>query len=104
MNLNPWKLSTLTLAGVLAFSTFGPLAFADQQQPHMQAALESLKTAREKLKSATSDKGGHRVKALELTNAAIEQVEKGIAYDNEHKGDKKDAEEAAPEELSVEAR
>lgn len=90
MKINVWKVSTLALASALAFSAYGQLASAGEQ-PHMKSALESLTAAREQLKSATSDKGGHRVKALELTNAAIEQVQKGMAFDESHKGDKKDA-------------
>ena len=58
-------------------------AFADPQ-PKMQEALEHLKQAKAALQAATSDKGGHRVKAIEKTNEAIEQVEKGIAFDNKH--------------------
>ena len=59
----------------------GPAAFADPQ-PKMQEALEHLKAAKAALQAATSDKGGHRVKAIDKVNDAIEQVEKGIAVDN----------------------
>jgi hypothetical protein len=48
----------------------------------MRAALKYLRAAHAELKDATADKGGHRVKAMELTEAAIGQVEKGIAFDN----------------------
>lgn len=50
-------------------------------QPMMQAALGNLKQARANLSNATADKGGHRARALALVDEAIEQVEKGIAYD-----------------------
>jgi hypothetical protein len=89
ISTNIWKASTLVLAGALAITTFGGLATAGPQ-PHMQAALVSLKAAKQQLKDATSDKGGHRARAIDLTDKAIEQVEKGIAHDNEHKGDKRD--------------
>ena len=56
-------------------------AYADRQ-PHMLAALDSLREARGHLNQATDDKGGHRAKALNRTNEAINQVEKGIAFDN----------------------
>ena len=82
-----WKASTLLLAGTLALVVGGSgsvgSASADPQ-PHMKAALGTLKIARTQLEKATSDKGGHRVKALALTNEAIEQVEKGIAFDDAH--------------------
>ena len=53
-------------------------------QPHMQAALNHLRTAKQALETADPDKGGHRVKAIEFTNSAIREVEAGIAYANHH--------------------
>jgi hypothetical protein len=53
-------------------------------QPAMQAALNSLITARGQLQMGTPDKGGHRVIAISLINQAINQVQAGIAYDNVH--------------------
>ena len=50
-------------------------------QPHMQAALDHLRAAKGELEKAEEDKGGHRVKAIRLTNDAIVQVEKGIEFD-----------------------
>ena len=58
-------------------------AFAPDQ-PHMQAALDKLQSARSNLEAATDDKGGHRVKALEHVNKAIDEVQKGIEYDRTH--------------------
>jgi hypothetical protein len=53
------------------------LAYA--AQPHMEAALNALLTAQTELRVAEHNKGGHRVKALELVNSAIAQVQAGIA-------------------------
>ena len=53
-------------------------------QPHMDAALDKLRSARSNLEAATDDKGGHRVKALEHVNKAIDEVQKGIEYDRTH--------------------
>jgi hypothetical protein len=50
----------------------------------MQQALGELRAAAASLDAATHDKGGHRAKALELTRAAIGQVEAGLRYDNRH--------------------
>ncbi|HWW75522.1 MAG TPA: hypothetical protein VNZ44_09000 [Pyrinomonadaceae bacterium] len=58
-------------------------AFAPDQ-PHMEAALDKLRSARSNLEAATDDKGGHRVKALEHVNKAIDDVQKGIEYDRTH--------------------
>jgi hypothetical protein len=79
---NPWKPTSFVLAGLLAAS-LGNSALADRQ-PLMKDALANLKQAATALKNASHDKGGHRAKALELTNQAIDQVEKGIKFDNKH--------------------
>ena len=57
---------------------------AQADQPAMQAALDSLRAAEQHLKLASSDKGGHRVKALQLVKNAIAEVQKGIEYDRHH--------------------
>jgi hypothetical protein len=79
--MNPWKISTLFLA-VLLMVVVGTQGLRAERQPHMRNALASLQAARDELQKATADKGGHRVKAIALTNEAIEQVKKGIAFDN----------------------
>ena len=53
-------------------------------QPHMQAALDKLQSARSNLEAATDDKGGYRIKALEHVNKAIDEVQKGIDYARTH--------------------
>lgn len=50
-------------------------------QPHMQAALQSLQQARAHLANATHDKGGHRVDAIQAVDRAITQVQRGIDFD-----------------------
>lgn len=79
---NPWKLTSLLLAGLLAASVTTS-AIADRQ-PKMKDGLRHLINARTALKHATSDKGGHRVKAIELVDGAIIEVEAGIKFDNQH--------------------
>ena len=74
--------TVLALVVVLATAFVAGRASADQ--PHMQAALEHLRAAKVELAAATPDKGGHRTKAIALTNDAIAQVERGIAYDRHH--------------------
>lgn len=49
-------------------------------QPFMDAALTSLRAARENLVQASPNKGGHRDRAIDLVDRAIEQVKEGIAY------------------------
>ena len=72
----------LVLATALFCGFLAARAFADQ--PHMQAALEHLRAARQQLEVADADKGGHRVKGIRLVNDAIEQVEKGIQFERSH--------------------
>lgn len=47
-------------------------------QPHMQNALAALENAKTNLNNATTDKGGHRNKALDYVKSAISEVKKGI--------------------------
>jgi hypothetical protein len=48
-------------------------------QPHMEAALKYLQNAKSDLEKATPDKGGFRGNAIRLVNAAIDEVQLGIA-------------------------
>ena len=51
---------------------------ASPDQPHMQAALDALNSALNNLNQAEADKGGHRAKAIDLVNQAINEVNLGI--------------------------
>lgn len=53
-------------------------------QPHMQAALQSLLEAKVQLQRADHDKGGHRVRAEQLVEQALTEVRAGIAFDRSH--------------------
>ncbi len=55
------------------------VAFADQ--PRMVAARNDLQRARAQLQAAAANKGGHRAKAIDLINAAIVEINRGIAFD-----------------------
>jgi hypothetical protein len=46
----------------------------------MAAALQHLRNADQQLQQASQDKGGHRVKAQQLVEQAMTQVEQGIQY------------------------
>jgi hypothetical protein len=68
------------------FSTVGvialTLAFAPQVRaekfPRMVAALGEMKEARRELKEAGHDFGGHRVKAIEALDVAIDQMDRAL--------------------------
>src|SRR5580765_9056109 len=51
---------------------------ATPDQPHMQAALDALQSAKDNLDKAEADKGGHRANAIQLVNDAIAEVRLGV--------------------------
>jgi prefoldin subunit 5 len=62
----------------MAMVAVAGLAHADQGM--MRRAIEELRTARQTLHDAAGDKGGHRERAIELIDKAIDQVEQGITF------------------------
>ncbi|MFI4923411.1 MAG: hypothetical protein ACHP6J_06835 [Burkholderiales bacterium] len=52
-----------------------------ERHPEMKHALHALERAKGDLENAAHDYGGHRAKALQLTQQAIEEVKAGLAYD-----------------------
>ena len=52
-------------------------------QTHMHAALDALRTARSELQASTPNKGGHRERAINLVNQAIDETRAGIDYARE---------------------
>ncbi|MDY7226872.1 hypothetical protein [Hyalangium rubrum] len=73
----------LIAAAAFCLGGFATQAYADRQ-PRMKDALVHLQSALDSLEKAASDKGGHRVKAIQSTKDAIDEVKKGIAFDNKH--------------------
>jgi len=57
-----------------------------EHEPHMSAALGHLQEARAELEKAASNKGGHKEKALQLVDQAIQQVRQGEVYYEQHRG------------------
>ena len=57
-----------------------------REEPHMSAALGHLQEAKAELEKATANKGGHREKAMQLVDQAMEQVRAGEAYYQQHGG------------------
>ncbi|HTP76903.1 MAG TPA: hypothetical protein VMJ73_07965 [Rhizomicrobium sp.] len=73
--------TSLVLAAALATATAGffvGAAWADQ--PHMEAALDALRTAHSELDMARANKGGHRERAMRLIDDAIAEVKLGMEY------------------------
>jgi hypothetical protein len=83
------KLIARSVAVALVMAVFslpvGVSAATDNDdQPHMQAALEALRQAEQHLKEAAHDKAGHRAAALKATQEAIKHVEMGIKAGDRH--------------------
>ena len=76
----------LTLIGL--FSIFALVLSGNSpvmaEQRHMENALSALKEAKIQLEKASRNKGGHRAKAIEHIDQAINQVNRGIQYANTH--------------------
>ncbi len=68
--------SVSLVAGILIGCS--PVVRADQ--PHMQAALNTLLSAEHELAVAEADKGGPRVAALRATSEAIGETKAGIEF------------------------
>ena len=87
--MNAWKpIALVTTAACVFFAVQSPAgadgAVAQGGQPHMQAALAALKTARSELDKAEHDKGGWRAAARQQTQTAIAETERGIQFDAKH--------------------
>ena len=54
------------------------IGYAIAAQPHMEAALGLLQSARGELEVAEHNKGGHRVTAIHLIDDAIHEVREGL--------------------------
>ncbi|HEX6803323.1 MAG TPA: hypothetical protein VF133_06545 [Terriglobales bacterium] len=57
---------------------------AARSQPNMEATLQHLRAAQESLQNAAANKGGHRERALQLIQQAIQETQAGIEYGNRH--------------------
>jgi len=51
-----------------------------EHQPHLVAALDELQAARHELELAEPNKGGHRERAIELVDRAIDQTKAAIEF------------------------
>jgi hypothetical protein len=79
------KLFALTvILGLLSVPLTAVASYDDEDQPHMQAALEALQQAKHHLEEAKHDKGGHRAAALKDVNEAIHHVKEGMEVGEHH--------------------
>jgi hypothetical protein len=83
--INPWKVSSVILAGALATSlAVSATRTAQADQPHMMSAKAHLEAALHELNVADADKGGHRDIAIQRAGEALAQTQAGIDYARTH--------------------
>lgn len=83
------RLFALTIIlGLLSVPITAVASYDDDDQPHMQAALEALQQAKHHLEEAKHDKGGHRVAAIKSIDAAIHHVKEGMEAGERHEDHK----------------
>lgn len=87
--MNWWKIvgivftvATATVGGWRVASAQG--AAACNNQPNMAAALGELRNARGLLERSAENKGGWRVGAIQWTETAIRETERGCAFADTH--------------------
>ncbi len=57
-----------------------------RHEPHMSAAIGHLQQAKAELEKAMPNKGGHRERAMQLVDQALQQVQEGEVYYEQHGG------------------
>jgi len=71
-------------SALLGLGIVGSLAFTParlEPHPHIRSAVAELEAARNELKTAAHDFGGHRVEAMRAVDAAIKQLKIAQQYD-----------------------
>lgn len=79
-----WNTVALFLGGALFGSMIAVTVQVKADQPNMETALSSLQAAKQSLQDATPNKGGHREKAIWLTQRAIDETQAGIQFTKRH--------------------
>ena len=79
------------ITGIGALALLIGLSIAQTHQmavhePHMSAAMGHLEQAKAELEKAAPNKGGHKEKAIQLVDEAMQQVQQGEAYFQQHGG------------------
>ena len=75
---NLLTVAAVTLMFCLGFAT---RAYTFEPHPDMRAAMGALNNALRHLETSKHDFGGHRVKAMEHTRAAIAEVQASFSFD-----------------------
>ena len=78
--------STLALLFTLGLYSIvhAQTALMARHEPHMSAAMGHLEQAKAELEKAAPNKGGHRERAMQLVDQAMQQVQEGEQYYLQH--------------------
>jgi len=71
--------TVLFAAGIIASMAFTPAAL--EPHPHIRGAITELVEAKNELKTAAHDFGGHRVEAIRAIDVALKQLRLAQQYD-----------------------
>ena len=85
--MNVWKLTSISLALALVASIGTQSAWGAgvcHGQANMTRAADLLRQAKTALEHAEHNKGGWRVKAIEATNTALAETDRGCAFADTH--------------------
>ena len=74
-------LVALMTLGVIGFPKMASTAPPPEGHPHIRAAVQELREAREELKTAAHDFCGHRTEAVERTDQALRQLQAALECD-----------------------
>lgn len=64
-----------------ALEAAGEPALGREAHPQIRAALQALENARQHLQRGAHDFGGHRARALQLADQAIQECQAALQYD-----------------------
>jgi hypothetical protein len=81
--------AAIVLTG-LSFYTLGVHAQNEhmgRKEPHMSAAFGHLEQAKAELEKAAPNKGGHRERAMQFVDQAMQEIRQGERYDLTHPGE-----------------
>jgi len=82
------KIIAIVAAGAMLIGTGGVVAYAQgghprrERHPEINHAIHALQNAKNFLQKADRDFGGHRTKAVEAVDAALNECNQAIQYDS----------------------
>jgi hypothetical protein len=79
LRFGPWML--LLAVGTIATPRYANTTPPPEPHPHIRAAINELREARNDLQHAAHDFCGHRVDAMRDTQAALNQLQAALACD-----------------------